>query len=239
MNKSRLLKFLLVSIALLPAFAICSFFVHAPQQDELLIAVDNVIMNEWLEGKVDDSFKRKNVWLFEKASLYNNLHILLARSVHILPIFLVCMFVASLVLSRHKKDIPTPFNLFRDSSKRVELDQNLDWDRSTLQSIYISGKRAEFVVEVPLLTFHKLFSHDPAYLHKIQQVRATISFPNVFSIKTTFLDMETNVEDDKREFEELWNVYKDGHTYIVNGPDFEYRIVSAPMEFEICPIDEA
>lgn len=239
MNKSRLLKFLLVSIALLPAFAFCSFFVQAPHQGERLITDDNTIMNEWLEGKVNESFRSKNVWLFEKASLYNNLHVLLARSVRILPIFLVCMFVTSLILSRKKKDIQAPFNIFRDGSKRVELDQNLDWDRSTLQSIYISGKRAEFIVEVPLLTFHKLFSHDSAYLHKIQQVRATISFPNVSSIKTTWLDMETSVEDGKREFEEFWNVYKDGHTYIVNGPDFEYRIVSAPMEFEICPIDEA
>ena len=143
----------------------------------------------------------------------------------------------SAIHSRKKKDIPAPFNIFRDGSKRVELDQNLDWDRSTLQSIYISGTGAEFVVEVPLLNFHKLFSHDPAYLHKIQQVRATISFPNVSSIKTSFLDMETTVEGNKREFEEFWNVYKVDHTYIVNGPDFEYHIVSAPMEFEICPID--
>lgn len=123
--------------------------------------------------------------------------------------------------------------IFRDKKNLVVLDPHLDWDRSSLQAISISGYLVQFVVEVPLPTFHEKYVHDSAYVEKIQFVTATIKFLNVNWIKTTNFEMETVKEDGKRDFEELWNVYKKDGTYIVNGPYFEFHIDCDEFEFDL------
>lgn len=123
--------------------------------------------------------------------------------------------------------------IFRDKKNLVVLDQHLDWDRSSLQSISISGYLVQFVVEVPLLTFHDKYEHDSAYVDKMQFVTAAIKFLNVNWIKTTNFEMETVKTEGKRDFEELWNVYRKDGTYIVIGPNFEFHIDCDKFEFEL------